>query len=539
MLYKRINVALTFAVIILLVFMSFGLKVNVAQGQTEYQSYVLNNLYSSTWGNYTYLEKPGFPVYIANNSIPIGQNYTIICPLQANHMYHIYLYGAYISNGSSALTDYDVYVYNPDGTLESAHTPAAGVAPNLGTTVDDPYFIPEFTGNYTFVISNDVGESHGSEAASFMIMEHAECDTWYSLFVQGMNGDQSQYNTNWAFEFVTNSSQIEVYVNVPDSLDMYEARLYLMSDSSSMQLNGVILPVESALYGNITDVGGYNMDSGSYQGIIYASSEFSGQDMFINYTSNSAASSSLKVYHLVFMGHSGSGTIQFLVKTSFDDEALTPLTTPIRVTPNNETLISYTTNTTALENATLQYTTDNWETATEINMARDNMTCNATIPQQQAGSLVQYEIQACDTLENELTASGNFAVKDTATITQFNALRSSVSDGNNITVTGTISIGNAPINITCMSVKSEESIQCTSLDNGTFTASFQPSGTGTYLLQATFLGSNDTYPCNSNEIQVTVNGPSFIDAYGLYIGLGLIGGLSAAVAVMYVKSIRQ
>jgi hypothetical protein len=79
----------------ILVFTMLSLTVNLSlgtQSQTEYQRYV-HNCYTESLGNFTYVEKPVFPVLIANNSVPIGQNYTIVCPLQAGHSYHVYCYG--------------------------------------------------------------------------------------------------------------------------------------------------------------------------------------------------------------------------------------------------------------------------------------------------------------------------------------------------------------------------------------------------------------------------------------------------------------
>lgn len=516
--------------------MAFTSKISIVQAQTEYQHWVLTNQYSSRWGNYTYVEKPGFPVYIANGSVPIGQNCTIMCPLEAGHVYHVYCYGAWVNTGSTPKTDYDIYVYDPNGVLESEHTEAAGLPEHLGTTTNDAYFVPKSSGDYVFVINNDLRESQGSEQATFMIMEHIECDNWYSLYVQGKDGSSTLYNTNWAYEFLTNSSNIQVYVKVPDSLDMYEARLYLMSSANSIQINNVSLPIETGLYGNGTGIGGYNMDTDGYRGVAYASCEYHGQDMNLNYTAT--ASSDLKVYHLVLMGETDSGTIQFLVKTSYNG-TLTPLTTPTRVTPNDVTAITYISDTNTLESATLQYTTDGWTSTSQINMTINGKTCNATIPGQQAGTLVQYKIQACDVFKNNLNTTGSFAVRNVAEITDFIPTQITITSGNNITVTGEISIGSAPITVTYMSSNATGSVQCTSAENGSFRASFNPNGTGIFVVQAIFLGNSTFHPCSSDIIQVTVNEPTFIAKYGVYIGIGFIGGLSSVGSVLYVKKRRQ
>jgi hypothetical protein len=524
------------AVVAMLLLMTLSFRVDAQSGEPafpEYQRYV----HTDWLNNCTYVEKPMFPVYLNESQVPIGGNWTVVCPLQEGHSYHVYCYGAWVNTGNEPKTDYDIYVYNPEGALESMHTEAAGLPEHLGTTVNDPYFVPASTGNYTFVIVNDARESSGAEQATFMIIEHVDCDRWYTQEVSGKIADTPVFNTSWAYEFMTDSPQIELWVRVPDTLDMYEARLYLMSDAKSLTVNNVSLPWEPGLYGNLSDVGGYNLESEEYRGVAYASCEYNGQDMFLNYTQPFPGKN---VYHLVLMGEVGGGTIDFMVKTTFGG-VLSPLTFPQKVTPANETLIAYATNTTQLENATLRYTVDGWKNATKIDMAVSNMTCNATIPQQEAGSLVQYKVQATDTIKNKLEATGNFTVKYPSAITDFNATRMTVTKGENITVTGTLSAeaAGAPVTVTFMSVNSTETVQCTTLGNGTFTASFQPEDTGDWIIQAAFAGNSSVYECQSETVMVTVEEPSFFAVYGLFIGGGLGGGLAAVGAVVYVKKYRE
>jgi hypothetical protein len=379
--------------------------------------------------------------------------------------------------------------------------------------------------------------ARAAEQATFMIIENVECDRWYTHAVSGKIGDVPAFNTSWAYEFLTASPRIELWVRVPDTLDMYEARLYLMSTTESLTVNNVLLPWEPGLYGNKTTVGGYNLESEEYRGVAYASCEYNGQDMFLNYSQPFGGKN---VYHLVLMGEVGEGTIEFLVKTTFGG-VLSPLTFPQRVTPANETVISYATNTTRLENASLQYTIDNWKNATIMDMAVSNMTCNATIPQQEAGSFVEYTVQATDTIKNRLVATGNFTVKYISAITDFNATRMTVTIGENITVTGTISAeaGGAPVVVTFMSVNATETLTCTALGNGTFTATFQPETTGDWIVQAAFAGNSSIYACESETVMVAVEEPSFLVSYGLFIGGGVGGGLAAVGAVVYIKKYRQ
>jgi hypothetical protein len=442
-----------------------------------------------------------------------------------------------VNTGAAPKTDYDIYVYNPQGELESQHTEAAGLPEHLGTTVDDPFFVPAYSGNYTFVITNDVRESHGAQAATLMIIENVECDRWYTLSVDGKNGGLQAFNTSWAYEFSTDS-RLELWVRVPNTLDMYEARVYLMSDQKSISVNNVSLPWEPGLYGNQSgSVGGYNLEDGGYRGVAYASCEYNGQDMFLNYT---ATLKGKNVYHLVLMGEAGSGNIEFLVKTKFGGSLL-PLTFPKKVYPNNDTLIAYVANSTALENATLRYTADNWKNLTEVPMMVSNRTCNATIPPQQAGTIVKYAVQAVDTLMNNLTATGNFTVKHPSSIANFNTTRKTVTLGENITVTGTLNAeaAGASVNVQFIHLNETKTVQCTPLANGTFTASFQLGAAGNWTVQAAVSENDTVYGCESGAVLVMVQEPSFFVANGLFIGGGVGGGLAAVGAVVYLKKFRR
>lgn len=533
---KKAQKLLVCAIVVALLLCTLRLSVGVPV-YPEYQRHVHTYFNDEVLGNWTYVEKPMFPVYLNESQVPIGQNWTIVCPLQAGHSYHVYCYGAWVHTGPAPKTDYDIYVYNPEGKLEGMHTEAAGLPEHLGTTVDDAFFVPASSGNYTFVIVNDARESSGAEQATFMIIENVGCDRWYTHAVSGKIADAPTFRTSWAYEFVTDSERIELWVRVPDTLDMYEARLYLMSNAKSFTVNNVSLPWEPGLYGNKSDVGGYNLESEEYRGVAYASCEFNGQDMFLNYTQPFPGEN---VYHLVLMGEVGDGTIEFLVKTTFGG-ALSPLTFPHRVTPSDVTEIAYVTNTTELENATLRYTVDSWKNVTVVDMAVSNMTCNATIPQQEAGSFVEYKVQATDAIKNQLAATGNFTVKYSSAITDFNATRMKVTLGENVTVTGTLSAeaAGAPVTVTFTSVNATETVQCTALGNGTFTASFQPETTGTWMVQAAFAGNNSVYECESETVMVTVEKPSFLAIYGPYIGGGVGGGLAAVGVIVYIKKYRE
>jgi hypothetical protein len=502
--------------------------------------------YSNTefLGNWTYIEKPMFPIIFNESQIPIGQNWSVVCPLRANRSYHVYCYGDWINESSEPKTDYDIYVYNDLGIMEGYHTESAGLPEHLGNNVDDAFFIPEHTGNYTFVIANDPRESKGAEQATFMIVEDVECNLWNEHYTEGKDSSSLPVlRTSWGYEFVTESQHIELFIKVPEPLDMYEARLYMMSDPRSENetvLNGVPLPWEPGLFGNRSKkdglIGGYNLESKEYRGAAYASCEFYGEDMFLNFTSPFSGKS---LYHLVLIGEIGSGTIDFLVKTEFGKAYLEPSIIPGKVYPQNETPIAFVSNLTNLENATLQYTTDGWQTknVTEMNIT-NNETCEAVIPGQTAGTVVNYTVEAFDTLENVMTASGTYSVKDPTTlILLFN--RTEVRVGEDLTISGlfTPSIPDIPITAFIASANESKELVCYTLEDGAFSASFKPETLGTWIISAKFNGSASLHESSSPSVTVEVVEPPFAK-YSLYI-FGGIGAAAAVSIVIYVRKSRS
>jgi hypothetical protein len=509
----------------------------------------------SRMGNYTSLDWPFFPVYFNSSQISVGQNWTITCPLRAEHSYHIYFYGGWINTTSEAKTDYNVYVYNPQGLLESTHTEAAGLPEHLGTTVDDPYFKPEQSGNYTFLIINDLKSSRGGQAATFMVIENVQKDNWQSKFMEGkISSGKNSENTLWACEFVSISLKMEVWVKVPPKLDMYEVRLYQMSglssptNTSSIQkqnntsfqnnstlqsLNGVPLAWEPGLYGNISGkVGGYNFDSEAYRGVAYASCEFMGQGMFLNYTQNSTTPT---LYHLAFIGQTGSGEIQFLIKTQFNNSVLTPISAQIKPEAGIPKTITYSLNSTILEKATMTYTIDNWNHSSAIEMKITNNTCSADIPPQKAGSFIQYKIFASDDLKSNIEAANNFTVKNRSAL-NISIGERTVELGENITVSGVIKSASPDLQVTVrfMSMNETQEIFCTPSTEGVFNASFCPKNKGDWAIQASVNETQTDYGANAMALVNVYQ--TFYSENSFAIGGTAIAVVAVIMAFLAIKS---
>jgi hypothetical protein len=507
----------------------------------EYDACVHTSINSGVLGNWTHMEKPLFPVCLNNSQVQIGRNWSVVCPLRANHSYHAYCYGEWINRDLEPQTDYDVYVYDPFGEIEGYHTESAGLPEHLGTTSDEPYFVPKYSGEYTFVIRNDPRESKGSQQATFTIIETVECNAWHEHFIKGKEGNIPVSETSWAYEFVTESEHIEVLIKVPRTLDMYEARLYLMANPEEgvgSILNDVPLAWEPGLYGERDGVfGGYNLESREYRGLAYASCEFHGQDMLINFTSQCLGKG---LYHLALIGEEGSGTIEFIIKTEFEDVCLKSSAFPKRVYPNNNTVVAYVSNSTDLKDATLQYSIDSWKNVTTLEMEIvNNRTCRRVIPGQAAGILVSYKVEACDVLENYFVAYGNYSVKDPS---QLNVASSheTVHLGDNITVKGHLTPQRENLSITVYFTSANETreVICYTIENGTFTASFKPENLGVWKAIAEFSGDESTYESVSSQLTIKVEEQPLLMKYSLYIG-GVVCAIVVIGVVVYVRKSRE
>lgn len=539
-LYNWILVVLGILVLLSLFEIRSGAEAEVSF--LEYQRYVHNYLNSEDLGNWTYLEKPMFPVCFNVSQIAIGNNWSIVTPLKANHSYHVYFYGEWTNNSPQPLTDYDIYVYNPLGSLEGYHTESAGLPEHLGTSVNEPFFVPTYSGNYTFVIRNDARESKAAQKATFMIIENIELNIWHEHYVEGKNSDNLPvFNTSWAYEFVTESQRVEVHVRVPQFLDMYEVRLYLMANPDSKVgtvLNDIPLAWELGLYEMKNGkFGAYNLESKEDRGVAYASCEFYGQEMRLNFTSSCNGKS---LYHLVFIGEAGYGTVQFLIKTEFGNTHLEPLIVPTKVYPFSDTKIAYNSSLTDLTNATLKYSTNQWQDTNIVQMDILNKTiCESTILGQPAGTFVNYTVEAIDTIENILKANGSFFVKYASTL-NITLQQKIISIGQNVTIKGclTPSIEDLPITVTFTSTNQTKQVKGQTFENGTFVVSFGPETSGTWTVQAVFDEDEFRYGIISPQLTFKAEEQSIFSKYSLYIG----GGLGAAVLIgiiVYARKARE
>jgi hypothetical protein len=503
------------------------------------EDWILTFIEESPYGNWSLIQKPVSPVRINSTQIPVGGNWTYVYQLEANHTYHVYCYGDWINNGSTPATDYDIFLFDPLGDQVGYHTEAAGLPEHLGTSVDQPFFTPRFSGNYSFLVVNDARESQASDAATLMVIEHIETNSWHTCYIEGKTGNISVLRTGWAYEFMANSENIEIQTKVPSTLDMYEVRLYAMANPSSNTgelLNGVPLAWEEGLYGLADQLfGGYNLDSKGFRGNAFASCEYFGQDMLINY---SAPTSGASLYHLAFIGEAGFGNVSFRVKTNFGD-SLMELAQPIqRVYPDHETVITSVSSNSSVHNASLHYTIDNWNTSSVLDMLANDRICNGTIPGQEAGVKVNYRIEAFDFLDNLIALNGSYHVKHPSNIS-FTLSGETITIGNNITITGSISpnltAGDTQVEMIFTSQNGSKLELYTALQNSSFSANFRPPFLGTWSVQLHFVEDELRHEASTNVTRFGVIEPTFFVKYSTFIYAGFACIVVAAIITVILR----
>jgi hypothetical protein len=372
-----------------------------------------------------------------------------------------------------------------------------------------------------------------------MNIEHIETNIWHSRFIEGKQSNSSTENTGWAYEFTTSNERIEIQIQVPDTLDMYEARLYIMANPENKKgepLNDVPLAWEPGLYGETSgSFGGYNLDSEGFRGNDYASCEFFGQDMLINYTVPLKGES---LYHLALVGEFGVGNVSFRVKTNFGNSAL-KLTTPMqRVYPNNETTITTVSNNSYIQQAFLYYSTDSWNTSMISEMLVSNRTCNGTVPEQEAGIIVDYRVEAVDFLDNLMTLNGSYTVKY-PTVVNFTLGRETIALGENLSISGFVRPASETVDarvkliFTASNGSTEE--QYRYLQDSNFSASFKPFFLGSWSVQAQFMGDQERYESLSDPVNFVVAEPSFMSKYSMYIYAGVGAVFVVTVVVIMIR----
>ena len=461
-------------------------------------------------GNLTLVNKPVDLVRIDEGQIPVGASWTYIYRLKANHTYHIYLLGDWADPVEHS-TDYDVFVYEVSGRqlkFVSSHTEAAGLAEQVGNDGYGRYFRPSRTGTYYISVVNDPLESSAAEAGTLMAIEHIEPNRWYSRYMHGKVNEKPVRETTWAYEFNTSADRIQVFVDVPITLDMYEARLYVMANPAAGKgelMNDIPVAWEPGLRGERSGFyGGFNFDPQCFRHVdAMASCEHSGEDMVIDYT---APAQGNLLYHLVLIAEYFSGTVNFIVQTDFEPPALQIIDPPTIVESDEPTNLSAgVSDDMAIESVSLRYSTDDGVSWNQLGVDEHaDGVYRGVIPAFGGGTPVDYVFEAEDEMGNVGEIRGNYTVMSSPLL-EIYLDSDEVKGGENVTTHGHLSHGGREVEIRYKHGDAVSNVTVTADVSGYFNHTFTPDKTGEWLVSADFAGDEARHPASSETLSFTVS----------------------------------
>ena len=497
---KRIPTGII-ALILCSAFLAIGVNIAPARGAPIDEGF---------FGSITMVREPVPAIPIDEGLIPVGEAHTFAYWLERDHVYHIYLAGEWADPEVHA-TDYDVFAYRLAGsevTLISSHTESAGLLEQVANDEEGRFFTPSASGLYYVTIRNDALESSAAEEGTLMVLEHIEPNEWHGRWMEGKIDEVPQDDTFWSYEFVTSAPRIRIFVDVPDALDMYEARRYVMGNpdaGSGEQVRGAHVAWEPGLRGELSGAyGGFNFDPQGYRHVdAMASCERSGEDMVIDYTAPVAGE---LLYHLALIAEYGGGKLEFIVQTDFDPPQLT-LVDPPEIVYEGESVpleveIADDTELTVVE---FSYSDDGGETWSERSPElTEEGTHLVTVPSVQPGTSVEYIFQAEDVMGNRGEVGGSYFTMGFSTI-EIRLVDTELSAGDEAVARGDLYPEGESAILSYSHGEEQTNFTVATDPTGRFNHTFTPAALGAWQLLASYPGSEAYEPSVSEVINFTVS----------------------------------
>ncbi len=467
-------------------------------------------------GNVTVVGTPNRPMKLPKGQILPRENWTFSYDLEANRSYHAYLFGEWVDPVIHK-TDYDVHVYKKTKkslNLISSHTEGGGLIEQISNDGQGRYFVPSKSGEYYFEIRNDWKESSASKSATLMVVEHILPNEWHTRDISAPITDEDVPNFDLVYEFEASTDRVHVEVEVPSDLDMYETRLYVVANPDGNLgefLNGIPIAWEDALWGKRDQsgvYGGFNLDRSGYRNPnAMATGRYAGEDLVIDYY---PAVDSVLQYYLVLMAETGSGTVNFTVKTDYDPPSMRLLDPPSVV--ENFTRVDLKckiADESGLAYVYLWYSVDGGASEKlAVNDLGDG-TYSVEIPPYIAGTDVEYYFEASDLLGNTGRVNGEYSVMGSPSLA-ITLDKSRVNGGDIITLTGQFNLPSTTIQIIYRKVGKESSFNVKADKTGAFTHTFKPNEVGDWTAQAAFGGDAAYYAAKSEKVSFKVVRPATI-----------------------------
>jgi len=468
------------------------------------------------------IKKPVDPIFInvdentnyrekCSIGIPIGESWDFKYYLEEGKKYHIFLVGDWICNETEPTTDYDIMTTYPSTSQTQWNTESAGLPEQVANDENHQYFVPPSTGTYKFTIVNDERDSKGYQSAMFMLLEHIDVNTEYSCYLEGrdMNGDEVLMS-GWAYELETPAPKIKVFVDVPDNLDMYEVRLYVMTnhaDEIGYEINGLGVPFGEFFLGFKGEYGGFSTSCKGDRNIdAMDSCEHSGRDMeFIYDTPNSVNYTGSIFYYIVLIAEHEEGTVKFYAQTDFTSPNITLVDPPMLGYAFEETDIRVSTvDESEVERVWVSYVYDFGAKTDEVDLRRGNEVWFGELPEFSGGDYVNYTVFAEDKFGLVGSINSGFLVKEKTEI-DCRITNTYIVGDENAEIIGRTSLESTSIKLEFSNGVSTHNFNVITDENGEFLFEFRPDKVGEWSVQAVYDGSETEYPCVSNTITFSMN----------------------------------
>ena len=454
-------------------------------------------------GNYTDVGKPGFPQRIELDQISPGESWTYNYTLIKDIRYHVYLIGEW-SDLNEHQTDYDILLYRQtsnDPRFVSSHTESAGYPEQVSNDGKGQFFIPTISGEYYFVVVNDADDSAAAEPATLVVVERIDTDNWYTKYLHEPYENITSYNDNWVYEFISDKPRIKVDIRVPPTLDMYEARLYLMANVEKQigfSIDGAIVPWEPGLYAQLNGTyGGFNKDPQGYRHLnASVGCERTGDDMVFDFI---APNDKLTLYHLILLPEYGNGTVSFRLQTDFTNPAASIIDPPKEVESGEEVIVKcMILDESKLDEVKLYYSTDGEKTWKNSAIIEENQYYIGTLPGQTGGTEVSYYYEITDILANTVTTASKYLVRTPSEL-YFTIDNDGVYGGNELFVAGELNQPNKQVTLTYRQGENIVAFNVKSDSSGKFTHAFAPNKLGSWEVSASYTGDESWKPVSSEN----------------------------------------
>ncbi|MDP2901172.1 MAG: hypothetical protein Q8O47_09410 [Candidatus Bathyarchaeota archaeon] len=436
--------------------------------------------------------------------IPLQHSVDLKYTLQEGRQYHAFLVGNWTETSSQ--TDYDIYVNGPGGPYR--FTEAQGLPEQVFNDGKEQFFTPTASGEYTFNIHNDEGDSGGENPAVFMLIEHIDTDRVYTADLKGrttVSGSYTTYNT-YAVEFTTYSG-FTVYVDTPDDLDIFEVRLYPMAGGSAgLDINGVPTPTGAMVLGNVTgNYGGYNTNILGFKWPELTVSGFTYGEKVTLYGNGGGVPTT---YFLVLIAEysktSALSSVPFSIKTSTVEPTLSLNGTMGDVfTGETKKVSAIISSPYALKSVWMNFTVNGDPGELVEYFSKVGQLYEGEMPAFATKDVVDWSIFAVDEMGNVGRIDSSFTVR-ARTETSCLLSTGSVQAGETVEALGHTSVPGANVTLDFTTGSFKDSIRVKAGATGSYQYSYLPKQPGVWSVQASYDGNDVSHPSKSPPASFTM-----------------------------------